>query len=194
MVKRSAATLRPPTVAAALAALPDADLLRLKRFAELRSLRLPLLNWSDLLNEAIARALDGSRLWPADVDFMVFMLQSIRSIASEQWRRVQRIPVTREADLAPADPTSAERASLDEVGRNELNPQREVLAERALSDVMTLFRADKQATAILEGLAEGDSPRGIQHRAGMTPIQYASAQRRIRRALARAFPDGGELI
>nr|UXE45454.1 hypothetical protein Hi04_10k_c4921_00031 [uncultured bacterium] len=194
MVKRSAAISRPPTVAAALAALSDADLLRLKRFAELRSLRLPLLNWSDLLNEAIARALDGSRLWPSDVAFMVFMLQSIRSIASEQWRRIQRTPVTREADLPPADPTSIERASLDEVGRNELNPQREVLAERALRDVMRIFRADKQATAILEGLAEGDAPADIQHRAGMTSIQYASAQRRIRRALARAFPDGGELI
>ena len=194
MVKRSAATSRPATVAAALATLSDADLLRLKRFAQLRSLRLPLLNWSDLLNEAIVRALDGSRLWPADVDFMVFMLQSIRSIASEQWRRIQRTPVTREADLPPADPTSADTASLDEVGRNELDPQREMLAERALRDVMTLFRADKQATAILEGLAKGDVPTDIQRRAGMTHIQYASAQRRIRRALARAFPDGGELI
>jgi DNA-directed RNA polymerase specialized sigma24 family protein len=194
MVKRSAAASRPATVGAALAALSDADLLRLKQFAELRSLRLPLLNWSDLLNEAIVRALDGSRLWPADVDFMVFMLQSIRSIASEQWRRIQRTPVSREADLPPADPTSTERASLDEVGRNELNPQREVLAERALRDVMTIFRADKQATAILEGLAEGDGPADIHRRVGMTPIQYATAQRRIRRALARAFPDGGELI
>jgi DNA-directed RNA polymerase specialized sigma24 family protein len=194
MVKRSAATSRPPTVAAALAALSDADLLRLKRFAELRSLRLPLLNWSDLLNEAIARALDGSRQWPADVDFVVFMLQNIRSLASEQWRRIQRTPVTREADLPPADARSTERATIDEVGRNELNPQREVLAEWALRDVMRLFRTDPQASAILQGLAQGDTPADIQGRAGITPIQYASAQRRIRRALARAFPDGGELI
>jgi DNA-directed RNA polymerase specialized sigma24 family protein len=194
MVKRSAATSRPPTVAAALAALSGADLLRLKRFAQLRSLRLPLLNWSDLLNEAIVRALDGSRLWPRDVDFIVFLLQSIRSIASEQWRRIQRAPVTREADLLPADPANAERASLDELGRDELNPEREVLAALALRDVMTIFRADQHAMAILEGLAEGDAPTDVQRRAGMTPIQYASAQRRIRRALARAFPDGGELI
>jgi DNA-directed RNA polymerase specialized sigma24 family protein len=194
MVKRSAATSRPPTVAAALATLSDADLLRLKHFAQLRSLRLPLLNWSDLLNEAIVRALDGSRLWPPDVDFIVFLLQSIRSIASEQWRRIQRAPVTREADLAPADSGNIERASLDELGRHELTPEREVLAAFALRDVMTIFRADQHANAILEGLAEGDSPTDIQHRTGMTPIQYASAQRRIRRALARAFPDGGELI
>jgi DNA-directed RNA polymerase specialized sigma24 family protein len=194
MVKRTAATSRPPTVAAALAALSHADLLRLKRFAQLRSLRLPLLNWSDLLNEAIARALDGSRVWPADLDFLVFMLQSIRSIASEQWRRIRRTPITREADLPPADPDSTERACIDNIGRNELNPQREVLAERALRDVVAIFRADKQATAILEGLAEGHAPADIQRRGSMTPIQYASAQRRIRRALARAFPDGGELI
>ena len=194
MVKRTAATSRPPTAAAALAALSDADLLRLKRFAQLRSLRLPLLNWSDLLNETIVRVLDGSRLWPPDVDFIVFLLQSIRSISSEQWRRIQRTPVTREADLPPSGPANTERASLDELGRDELNPEREVLAAIALRDVMTIFRADQYATAILEGLAEGDAPTDIQRRAGMTPIQYASAQRRIRRALARAFPDGGELI
>jgi DNA-directed RNA polymerase specialized sigma24 family protein len=177
-----------------LAALSDADLLRLKRFAQLRSLRLPLLNWSDLLNEAIVRVLDGSRLWPPDVDFIVFLLQSIRSIASEQWRRIQRTPVTREADLPPANPVNTERASLDELGRDELNPEREVLAAFALRDVMTIFRADQHATAILVGLAEGDAPTDIQRRASMTSIQYASAQRRIRRALARAFPEGGELI
>ena len=191
---KSAATSRPTSVAAALATLSDADLLRLQRFAELRSLRLPLLSWSDLLNEAIARALDGSRVWPPDVTFMVFMRQSIRSIASAHWRRIARTPVTAEADLPPGDPTSTDRASLDEVGGNELSPEREVLAEWALRDVMAVFRADAQATAILEGLAEGETPAGIQRRAGLTPIQYASAQRRIRRTLARAFPEGGELI
>ena len=194
MAKRSPATPRPPTVAAALSALSDADLLRLKRFAELRSLRLPLWNWSDLLNEVIARVLDGSRVWPPNVDFMIFMLQGIRSIANEQWRRIERTPVTREADLPPGDPSSIDRASLDEVGRNELTPEREVLAERALQDVIAMFQADPQATAILEGLAQGDEPAAIQRRVGMTSVQYASTQRRIRRALARAFPEEGELI
>lgn len=194
MAKRSIASSRPSTAAAALAALSDADLLRLKRFAELRSLRLPLMSWSDLLNEAIARVLDGSRCWPPDVDFVVFMLQSIRSIASEQWRRIERTPVTREADLSAGESSNTERASLDDVGRTEVNPEREVLAERTVQDVMAIFRADRQATAILEGLAEGDTPADIQRRAGMTPIQYASAQRRIRRTLARTFPEEGKLI
>jgi hypothetical protein len=194
MVNRSAATSRPLTVAAALAGLSDADLLRLKRLAELRSLRLPLWNWSDLLNEVVARVLDGSRVWPPDVDFMVFMLQNIRSVASEQWRRIERTPVTREADLPSGASSTSDRASLDEVGRNELTPEREVLAERAVHDVITMFQADRQASAILEGLAQGDVPTEIQRRGGMTPIQYASAQRRIRRALARAFPEEGEFV
>jgi RNA polymerase sigma-70 factor (ECF subfamily) len=193
MVKQFAATPRPPTVGAALAALSDADLLRLKRFAQLRSLRLPLLSWGDLLNEAIARVLDGSRVWPLDVDFMVFMLQNIRSIANEQWRRIERIPITREADLPAGDPSSIERSSLDEVGRHEVTPEREVLAESTLRDVMTTFHADAQATAILEGLAQGESPTDIQRCVGMTPTQYASTQRRIRRVLARKFPEEGKL-
>ena len=194
MGKRTATNSRPPTVAAALAGLSDADFLRLRRFAELRSLRLPMLNWSDLLNETIVRALDGSRLWPPDVDFMVFMLQSIRSVASEQWRRVQRAPVTREADLPGGSPTDDSRPSLDDLGRDDRNPEREVIAERTLQDIMVIFRTDVRATAVLAGLANGDSPAQIQQRSGMTAIQYASAQRRIRRSLARAFPERGDLI
>jgi len=49
-------------VARALAALTSADLLRLKRLAQLRARLLPGLEWDELLNEAVLRALDGSRL------------------------------------------------------------------------------------------------------------------------------------
>src|SRR5271163_4921104 len=52
-------------VAHALRRLTDADLLRLEALARLRARGLPGgVAWSDLLNEAIRRALDGSRPWP----------------------------------------------------------------------------------------------------------------------------------
>jgi RNA polymerase sigma-70 factor (ECF subfamily) len=191
MPKHSAAA--PATsVAAALASLSDADLLRLKRFAQFRSLRLPLLDWSDLLNEAVARVLDGSRRWPSDLDFVVFMRQSIRSIASEHWRGRQRSPVVTEAEM-PDDGLIGESSWLNVAARPALHPEREVLAQMALNDVASVFAGDAAALAVLRGLAEGDSAAEIQRQAGLTENQYASTQKRIRRRLGRAFPAGGAL-
>jgi hypothetical protein len=58
------------TVARALAALTPSDLLRLKRVAQLRARLIPGLEWDELLNEALLRALDGSRRWPEGVPLL----------------------------------------------------------------------------------------------------------------------------
>ena len=54
-------------VARALATLTPVDLVRLKRLAQLRARLLPGLEWDELLNEALLRALDGSRRWPDSI-------------------------------------------------------------------------------------------------------------------------------
>jgi hypothetical protein len=52
-------------VGAALAALSEEDLLRLRAIARLRARSLPDgMSWSDLLHEAVLRALMGARPWP----------------------------------------------------------------------------------------------------------------------------------
>ena len=61
------------TVARALAALTPSDLVRLKRLAQLRARLLPGLEWEELLNEALLRALDGSRRWPEGVPLLSFI-------------------------------------------------------------------------------------------------------------------------
>jgi hypothetical protein len=48
------------TVARALAALTASDLVRLKRLVQLRARLLPGLEWDELLNEALLRALAGA--------------------------------------------------------------------------------------------------------------------------------------
>ena len=61
------------TVARALATLTPSDLVRLKRLAQLRARLLPGLEWDELLNEALLRALDGSRRWPEGVPLLTFL-------------------------------------------------------------------------------------------------------------------------
>ena len=71
-------------VARALAALTSSDLLRLKRLAQLRARLLPGLEWDELLNEAVLRALDGSRRWPDGVPLLAFLAGIMRSLVDSR--------------------------------------------------------------------------------------------------------------
>src|SRR5262252_9620803 len=78
-------------IARAIQSLSDADLVRLKALARLWTRGLPpCVGWADVLHEAIARALDGSRKWPPGVPILAFLSGIMRSICVDQWRREQR--------------------------------------------------------------------------------------------------------
>ena len=87
LARRDVAT--PEESVAALRRLSDGDLRRLERLARLRVIGLHAVDWRDLLHEAIVRLLDGSRRWPRDVSMVVFLRETMRSIASDHWRRLE---------------------------------------------------------------------------------------------------------
>ena len=169
-------------VAAALVALSGADLVRLKRIAQLRSTGLSPVNWEDLVNEAVARSLAGARAWPRSIPFIAFLAQTIRSIASEERRRLDHEQTCVEADLRSGEDDDQPIAGL---AVNHITPERELIARKTLKDIENLFHDDQEAKSILHGFGQGATPEQIQASAALTPTQYASAQRRIRRRLAR---------
>lgn len=170
-------------VVEALESLSPEDLLRLKQLARLRSATLVVMDWEDLLNESIKRTLDGARLWPRTVPFVAFLAQTIRSVASEERRTIQVGATVTESDLS--DPSTGQQRPIDDLAMNEIDPAREVQARQALAEIEAMFANEPAALGILRGLADGSSPEEIQQANGMTPTQYASTQRRIRRSLAR---------
>lgn len=169
-------------VVTALDALTPEDLLRLRQLAKLRSTALVVMGWEDLLNEAIRRVLEGARLWPKAVPFIAFMVQTMRSIASEERREQQTHATVAEADLVGADGTPL---SLDQLSSNEVDPPRETAARQLLGRIESLFTGDQAALAVLRGFALGLTPEEIQEAGSLSTTQYATTQRRIRRALAR---------
>jgi RNA polymerase sigma-70 factor (ECF subfamily) len=67
------------------------DLLRLRAIARLRARSLPDgTSWSDLLHEAVLRALAGARRWPPGVSLLAFLAGIMRSLCDEQWRHHRR--------------------------------------------------------------------------------------------------------
>jgi RNA polymerase sigma-70 factor (ECF subfamily) len=167
-------------VSRALAGLSAEDLLRLQALARLRARGLPSgVLWSDLLHEALARALDGSRQWPSGVPLLVFLAGVMRSICDEIWQRRRR-----EAELI-AFGTDAEARCRD-VPCPAANQERVLAASEALAALYRLFAGDRVVLRIISGLANGLSAADIRTAHDLSEVEYDSARRRMRRAMLRA--------
>ncbi len=173
--------------AAALRRLSDGELRRLEQLARLRAIGLHAVDWRDLLHEAIARLLDGSRRWPLDVSLVVFLRETMRSIASDHWRRLEESVVMAEAELGVHEETG--EGALDNATDPVASPERRTSAAETLIRIEEAFKGDEDALKVMTGMAAGKTPREIREEVGMNEKRYASTQRRIRRRLAREFPD-----
>ena len=180
----------PTKGAVALRNLSDADLRRLERIARLRCIGLHDLHWRDLLHEAIARLLDGSRIWPKHLSLVVFLRETMRSIASDHWRRRSVNPIQLESEV-PEIADAGNSPILENTPDLTPNPEEALSAVETLKHIHDIFCEDTDALHVIIGMANGKSPGEIQKEAGMTPTRYATTQRRIRRRLAREFPDRG---
>jgi RNA polymerase sigma-70 factor (ECF subfamily) len=165
-------------VARAIHALSAADLLRLKALARLWTRGLPeVLGWSDILHEAIARALDGSRKWPPGVPILAFLSSVMRSICDDHWRRARRESrVLARDDGLDTDEVETQAAT---------DPERVLAAAQALAAVNGLFCGDPAALKVIAGLADGLTPAEICRLYGMSERDYDTTRRRMRRALLR---------
>ena len=158
----------------------DMNLLRLKVVARVLARGLePDLFWGDLLQEAFARVLNGTRRQPEGVPIDAFMTGVMRSIRAEYWRRRRRTPDAEEPAGEAPDPAP--------------DPERTALAQKALKEVMSLFSRDREALQIIEGLADGLTAEEICTGFGMTRTEYDSARRRMRRVLLREGLRMGDL-
>jgi RNA polymerase sigma-70 factor (ECF subfamily) len=168
-------------VASAIHALSDADLMRLKALARLWSRGLPGgLGWTDVLHEAIARVLDGSRPWPAHVPILAFLSGVMRSICDDQWRRVrqeQRLLVSRDDQVS----RGWSGDEIDEVPDHE----RVLAAADVLANVYRLFEGDPLAIKIIAGMSDGLTAREICKAYGISELDYDTTRRRMRRTLLR---------
>ena len=155
---------------AALAALLEEDLLRLRAIAKLRARWLPDgMSWSDLLHEAVLRALTGTRPWPPGVSLLAFLAGVMRSLCDEQWRRHRR----------------QDRLPILQGSGGADDPERACAAAEALAAILRLFASDKAALKVITGLISGKAADDIRRHYGLTAVEYDTTRRRIRRTLLR---------
>ena len=175
----------------ALNSLSDADIRRLEMAARFRTIGHNELDWRDLFNEAVTRLLNGSRKWPQDVTLVTFLFETMRSIISDYRRGRKNSPILLETELQSGDSQSHD--VVENTPDLTDDPERQASAAETLAKIEAVFRDDSEAMLLIIGMASGKSPTEIQEEANMNPTRYSTTQRRVRRALAREFPDKGVL-
>ncbi len=179
------APVQPPAAQAlAMKLVTNCDLLRLKVIARLHGRSLPPdLCWADLLQEAFARVLDGSRSIPPAVPVVAFLAGVMRSIKAEHWRRRRR--ATQQQPVLATEYQTVLGQS-PEACDPQPDPERWLIAAQQLQVIATLFAHDPVALQIIAGLGDGLTAEEIRRTLGMSKTDYDSARRRMRRALIRA--------
>ena len=190
LVQRETATTE--ECAEALRQLSDADLQRLRKLGRLRALGLKSVDGRDLLHEAIVRMLEGKRPWPRDVPLIAFLLETMRSIASDHWRRQEAAVVVPESE-AHANLERGVSAVAIAVDKST-DPEASATAADALARIEEMFKGDDDALAVIDGMVSGNSPGEIQKENTMNETRYATTKRRIRRGLNRFSEKEGELL
>jgi RNA polymerase sigma-70 factor (ECF subfamily) len=174
----------PAARALALQLVTHCDLLRLKVIARLHGRSLPPdVSWADLLQEAVARVLDGSRAIPPGVPAVAFLAGVMRSIKAEHWRRRRRATEQQSAWVSQyphSGPDSTEAS--DPLP----DPERWLIASQQLEAIGALFATDAVALQIIAGLGDGLTAEEIRQTLGLSKTDYDSARKRMRRALIRA--------
>ena len=170
----------------AIRGLSAADWVRLKKVAAYYAR--PAVPAQDLLQEAFARALDGSRVCPAHVDAVRFLAEAVRSISDGEREKASRRPAL----------VSIEGGSSGAAAMNCPDPEpgvedRIVHAEqdaRMRADVLALFADDPAAKDIVEGTMEGMTAEELRELTGLERTAYDSKRKLIRRRIDKRYPEG----
>ncbi|MCY3883988.1 MAG: hypothetical protein OXG24_03635 [Gammaproteobacteria bacterium] len=167
----------------ALRQLDDNQLRQLYELGRIRAIGIHSVDGRDLLHEAIIRMLQGKRRWPRGVPLVVFLLETMRSIASDHRRRLEDRVLVNATDVN-VEPDLDENV-IELAADESSNPETRTIAAEVLSHIKEAFKNDNDALAVLRGKALGKTPHEIQEENAMDGTRYATTQRRIRRRLSR---------
>ncbi|SDA86125.1 sigma factor [Sinorhizobium sp. NFACC03] len=133
----------------------------------------------DLVQEAFSRIIEGTRNWPADLEFLPFMVQVMRSIASTDRRKADRRPELRVV------PQHGEQLTFDTVADPKSTPEEIVGEWDELAAAKELFADDDIATTYIDAIVAGFRRSEIMELCDLDANGYDTVTRRIKRRLEK---------
>jgi len=185
----------------AIEALTSSELLRLQQFAAFRVRGLGRATrgrtGEDLLAEALLGTLIGAevtgkgRHWNKDVDFVRHLTGAMRSISSCWKRQFKEKEAYLISELFLHDPEEQEGSPLDNVASGDPAADQRLIEKGEQDRVLTIFKADPEATQVLHGLLGSLKKNEIMSGYGLDEKRYAAAMKRIRVKLLGRRNGGG---
>lgn len=168
----------PNEIKDALEKLSQADWIRLERSADYLAWGLAITG-DDLLNEIFCRTLEGKRKCPLDLPVVVFLIGAMRSEVSSYLDKRNRDVLGQGLDT---DGSDQQDSMLFASKHYDLDSPEEILmAQQTLNRINALFHDDDNAQMVLMGQMDGLSPGEIRAITGLSPVEYASTLKSIRR-------------
>jgi hypothetical protein len=117
------------------------------------------------------------REWPRDLEKLRFLAGVIKSIAGDRKRALrQTVLLDEEREVG-----EARRGLMDYEGREA----REIRAKLDLKRILSLFDDDPDAQKMLMGMADGIRGEDLARAIGLSPTEYESKRKKIRRRIEK---------
>jgi hypothetical protein len=143
----------------------------------------------DLIHEAFDRALDGRRNWPTNIDFPVFMYQTMRSISSSDRKmlgKALRRNVSLDLMMESGDGGLPCTPSVED---DVISMEQLTLSMRTAELARKAFADDAAVLRVLTGMLAGLSPIDIRENSKLSNKDFDSARHRLMRGLKKLKPD-----
>lgn len=131
----------------------------------------------DILQLAFCKALEGKRKCPRDIPATVFIYRVMESLVSTYLKKRKRDPLQLTVKISEED----DSLDIDDLQPTIDTPEEILKAKQTLEEIDQIIK-DDEAMVIMAQL-DGYSPQQIQETVGLTPTQYASTLKAIRRKL-----------
>lgn len=142
---------------------------------------------ADLRQEAIRRAIAGSRKCPRHLSVVIFLIGTMRSIAHADRKALRRAPRTTSS-------TDADCVTILDAPDPRMSPEDAMLRIDEIAEmkarVLSHFEDDAIARDLIEGRFLRMEGKDLQELVRLSAKELATKNRLIRRRIDKAFPDG----
>jgi len=144
----------------------------------------------DLLQVTCQRVLDGTRVWPQEVDLVHFLAETMKSIAHAMRAWTARSPMRRPTSLYDATGRLVADRPDERPNPEAEAAEREEEARMRLK-ITEIFADDFIAQILVEGIMEGMRGEELRDLASLNPTEFASKRKLINRRLQGLQAKGG---
>ncbi|WP_443971308.1 hypothetical protein [Sphingobium sp. CR28] len=180
--------LDPDEVRQQIESLTKVDLARLRKAGRIKAFGLGC-EADDLIGRAVELAMTGKRQCPRGTDFVVFLYNALRSIASAMRASPANAEPIASLDATGTDGRPVVMIASPELDAEALSLRAEDTAQR-IKALEELFADDDDALLMIWADLEETPKEEVKMQHNLDDKAYATIRRRIRRAIDRRFPNG----